>query len=393
MTLRAPTIWAGALGVAVLTIIAALVFQDNIVRFLISPKTPFQISAPPPAPEYGARGAWALWPDRDADQGVADIFYVHSTTHYSYKSWNAAINDAAANQILKDTAAPNEAGPFVGLGPIYGPRYRQATLFAFFTHKFDGVAARQLAYRDVRRAFRKFLSEIDDKRPIILVGYGQGGLHVVRLLEEFFQKDRKLRARLAVAYIIDQATPTRLFDGLLKETPPCDDPEAIRCVVSYVDYEPRFDEEMERVRRRSMTWSADGDLVAAAGDELLCVNPLSWTRTAAHISADRNIGAASATGIRFGATPPSVTHAVGAKCVNGILMVDRPVQEYLRRRAWFGAKWRAQNFNLFYFDLATDARRRALAAAAKLKEESRYLDPIEHTIDLRESPINKAPKP
>jgi len=393
LTLRGPTIWAGALGLAGLTIAAALIFQDTIVRFLISPKTPFQIAAPPPPPDYGARGAWAAWPERAADRGQADIFYVHSTTHYSSKSWNASIDDEAASHILKETALPNEAGPFVGLGPIYGPRYRQATLFAFFTHKFDGVAARRFAYQDISRAFQTFLREIDGERPIVLVGYGQGGLEVLRLLEEFFQHDEDLRSRLAAAYVIGQATPMRLFQTQLKETPPCDGPNSVRCVISYIDYEPRFDEEMERARHRSMTWTADGDLAASAGAPLLCVNPLSWTMTETHVGPESHIGAASATGIGFGKKPPSVNHALGARCVNGILVVDPPAQDYLRRRAWFGFKWRAQNFNLFYFDLAADARRRVAALSARLEEESKYLDPIEKTIDLRESPINKVPHP
>lgn len=381
------------LVLAGLTVAAALAFQDNIVRFLISPKTPFQIAAPPRPPDYGAREAWAAWPDKGAGEGEADIFYIHSTTHYSSTSWNASINDAAANHILKETALPNEAGPFVGLGPIYGPRYRQATLFAFFTHKFDGVAARRFAYQDIRRAFQAFLRDIDDERPIVLVGYGQGGLEVLRLLEEFFQLDEDLRSRLAAAYVIGQATPMRLFQTQLKETPPCEGPNSVRCIISYIDYEPRFDEEMERARRRSMTWTADGDLAASAGAPLLCVNPLTWTMTETHVGPESHIGAASATGIRFGEKPPSVTHALGAKCVDGILVVDPPVQDYLRRRAWFGAKWRAQNFNLFYFDLAADARRRVARLSATIEEESKYLDPIRQTIELRDSPVNKVPHP
>lgn len=389
---RASTVWAGALGLLILAGAAALVFQDNLARFLIGPKTPFQIAEPPPPPDYGMHGAWLIRPEAGAEAGAASIFYVHSTTHYSADSWNASINDQAANRVLEETAAPNEAGPFVGLGDIYAPRYRQATLFAFFTHKFDGVAARRFAYQDIRRAFQHFLAEADPEQPIVLVGYQQGGLEVLRLLEEFFQNDKKLRARLAAAYVIGQPTPLRLFQSQLHQTPPCETPEAIRCLISYVEYEPRFDEEMERARRRSMTWAADGDLVAAAGAPLLCVNPLSWRANEDYVSAESHIGAASATGIRFGATPPSVTHAVGAKCTSGVLVVDPPVQDYLRRRAWFGAKWRAQNYNLFFFDLAADARRRIETTAARLEEESKYLDPIENSLDVIESPINKAPK-
>ncbi|MBI1365931.1 MAG: DUF3089 domain-containing protein [Alphaproteobacteria bacterium] len=379
-----------ALGALVLTAASAVIFQDNLVRWMIKPRTPFQAMSPPPPPEYGARGAWILWPDND--DGPADIFYVHSTTYYSNKSWNAAINDAKADEALRKIAAPNEAGPFLKAGAIYGPRYRQATLYARFTRRYDGSAARRLAYGDVRRAFETFLKTIGDQRPIVLVGYGQGGLIVQGLLQEFFENDESLRKRLAVAYVIDQATPMSLFSTTLKNIPPCLKPSDIRCVVSYADYEPRFDEERERVRHRSMVWSPDFDLVASDTTDLLCVNPLTWTATTDYVSADENMGAASATGLRFGETPAPVTHAVGAECLKGVLRVDRPVQGYLRRGDWFGAKWRAQPFNLFYFDLADDVERRLQTLAARRAFEYRHLAPIDNEVDLKDSPINKVPE-
>lgn len=383
--------------VAAVVLIAAgvVVFQDNLARYFVNPRTPFQIMTPPPAPEYGARGAWVLWPDDDADAGPADIFYVHSTTYYSGKSWNAPVNDETADAVLRRVAAPNEAGPFAKAGRVFGPRYRQATLFAFFTHKYDGVAARTLAYQDVKRAFLEFLKTVEeDGRPIILVGYGQGGLQVLGLLQEFFQgEDDALRKRLAAAYVINQAVPLKLFDKTLPKTPPCLKPSDIRCVISYSDLEPQFDEEMDRVRRRSMVWSRQGDLVSTDGQPLLCINPLTWSANGDYAPPENNLGAASATGLKFGETPPAIKAAVGARCVDGVLEVDRPLQEYLRRRNWFGAKWRAQHFNLFYFDLAKDADRRVRNLTVKREEEYRYLDPIEKSVDLTVSPVNKVPNP
>lgn len=391
LTLRRAAPLLAAAGTSLVLLLAAFAFQDNLARFLVNPRTPFQTVTPPPPPAYGARGAWVLWPDKQSEGSAADIFYVHSTTYYSNRGWNAPINDSAANLALKRTAAPNEAGPFASVGPVYGPRYRQATLYSFFTHKFDGVAARRFAYQDVKSAFAAFLAEADPKKPLILVGYGQGGLHIQRLLQDFFQNDKQLRARLAAAYVIGQATPLGLFTTQLRQTPPCEGPESVRCVISYVDYEARFGDEIQRIRTRSMSWSANGDLVAIRDDPILCINPLIWKASNDYVGAERHLGAASATGIRFGARPPALAQSVGARCVDGVLVVDRPEQDFLRRRALFGAKWRAQNFNLFYYDLAADARRRAKIASARLEEEAMRLDPIEESIELDVSPINKVP--
>ncbi|MBY0420759.1 MAG: DUF3089 domain-containing protein, partial [Parvularculaceae bacterium] len=141
-------VWGlAAAGLAAITAgVALLLLQDAIARAILMPRTPFQVTAPPPAPDYDdpTRSAWLLWPAPKPD-GVADIFYVHSTTYYSRRGWNGSTADAGIDIELKRLAAPNEAGPFVDVGRLYGPRYRQATLFAQFTHKFDGVAARRLA--------------------------------------------------------------------------------------------------------------------------------------------------------------------------------------------------------------------------------------------------------
>ncbi len=377
---------AGLFGAGLLA--AAIAFQDSIFRFVMSPRTPFQITAPPPAPEYDARGAWLLWPE--APSKTVDVFYVHSTTYYRRRRWNAPINHDDADRIRRMIAAPNEAGPFLEFSDVYGPRYREATVFSLFTHKYDGLAARKLAYEDVRKAFETFLAARDPEKPLMLVGYGQGGLHVLGLLNDYFQGEiNPLRHRLAAAYVIGFATPAEFAARLAPPMPVCESAADVRCLVSYVDFEPRFDEEMARARRRSLVWDENRDLASTPGGALICVNPLTWTRNEAYAPPERHVGAASATGIGFGARPPILAHAIGAKCERGILVVDAPRQAYLRRSAWYGAKWKAQPFNLFYFDLEANARLRAATLIERLKTDAEVLAPIGDTVDVDISPVNK----
>ncbi len=304
-------LWApGLFGAALLA--SAIVFQDSIFRFVMSPRTPFQITTPPPAPEYGARGAWLLWPETPSKS--VDVFYVHSTTYYRRRRWNAPINHDDADRIRRMIAGPNEAGPFLPIADVYGPRYREATVYSLFTHKYDGLAARKLAYQDVRRAFDAFLAARDPEKPLMLAGYGQGGLHVLGLLNEYFQGEANpLRHRLAAAYVIGFATPAAFAGQLSPPMPVCAQSTDVRCLVSYVDFESRFDEEMARARRRSLIWDDMGELASTPGDGLVCVNPLTWTRDETYQPAEKHLGAASATGIGFGARPPKLAHAVGAK--------------------------------------------------------------------------------
>ena len=227
-------------GVVTLGAIIAVIFQDNISRYQINPRIPYQIYTPPPPPAYAARGAWAVWPD-DPTYGAADVFYVHSTTYASRRHWNGPVRDPQADRLLRTVAAPNEAGPFTQQGAIYGPRYRQATLFASFTHKFDGLAAHRLAYGDVEKAFQVFLDQRQSHRPFVLVGYGQGGLHSIGLLQNVIAPDEELRGQLAVAYVINQPMPLGLFDSSLQNIPPCKSPQDTGCVVAYIDLENGFE--------------------------------------------------------------------------------------------------------------------------------------------------------
>ena len=380
------------MGIGLIVVSAfSIVFQDGIARFFATPRAPFQTSAPPPLPDYGEREAWLSWPATPGAK-AADVFYIHSTTYYRRRMWNAPIDAADADQMRRTIAEPNEAGPFTAIGEVYAPRYREATLYSQFTHKYDGLAARQLAYSDVKRAFEVFLKARDRERPIILVGYGQGGLYAQGLLNDFFQGDiNSLRRRLVAAYIIGASTPAAFLASLDPSIPACTGPDTVRCVVSYVDYEKRFDEEMERVRSRSLVFDAKGDLQSLKTDKILCVNPLSWMSDGGYQPPEKNIGAASATGIAAGAPPPPMAKAVGARCDRGILVVDTPKRHFLKRGDWFGTKWKAQPFNLFYYDLAKNAGERLAALEARLKVEPESLEPIGETIDLGDSPVNKVP--
>lgn len=384
----------GAIGVsAILAIAATIVFQDGIVRFFAAPRAPFQTTPPPAAPDYADAGAWLLHPD-DTESAArpVDVFYVHSTTYYRRIGWNAPIDDPDADKVRRMVAAPNEAGPFSTIGAVYAPLYREATLYSLFTHKYDGIAARRLAYEDVKSAFDAFLADRDRERPILLVGYGQGGLYVLGLLNDYFQGEiNPLRRRLVAAYVIGASTPLEFLEGLTPAMPTCASATAVRCAVSYVDYEKRFDEEMERIRNRTLAFNAAGDIVSIKSDRPLCVNPLSWTIDAEYRAPENNIGAASATGIAPGAPPAAMPKAVGARCEDGILIVDDPKRRFLRRGDWFGAKWKAQPFNIFYYDLSKNAEARVKALVEILEVEPEPLEPIGETIDLDASPVNKVP--
>ena len=362
-------------GVTVLVAAIAYGFQDNISRFRLNPRIPFQLVQSPPPPDYASLEAWALWPgdhpdlntppnsanvtniDPAADPqgekiGAVDIFYIHPSLYSSPERWNAPIDDPSSAQLFNRVAAPNQVGPFYAHGNVFAPRYRQATLFAEFTHKYDGLAARELAFADIRMAFEYFLAARDPDRPIILVGAGQGALHGLGLLQQYFAKDERLREQLVMAHLTGIGIPKSIFQTALATIPPCQKKDDIGCVVAYTDMGPGFERERRRLRRRALIWEDPETLQPVTGEAHLCTNPLSWTINQDPNSRATHIGAASATGLRLGETPPPITNAVDARCESGILSVSRPQAVFLRRARGFGRKWRVQDYNLFYHDIS-----------------------------------------
>ena len=391
MIFRLTAALGGFLG-TIMVAIAIFAFQDNLARFFMKPKTPFQIAATPAPPDYDLPESWLALPDGPGTK-LADVFYVHSTTYRSMNFWNAPIDDAESQDELKRIALHNEAGPFARIAHISAPQYRQATKAVYFTHKYDGIAARLRAFKDVSRAFEKFLTQRDPRRPLMLVGYGQGGLHVAGLLRTYFSgTDNALRKELAAAYIIDTPMTADSWRDTPDTLPLCQDQRSIRCVVAYNHFESVFRDEIERDRKRAIIWESNDNLVSTNNPDLVCVNPLDWRVNSVAPSILDHDGAASATGLGLAETPPKIAKSIQASCDRGVLIVPRPDNVFLRHDRWFGRKWHPQPFNLFYHDLSKNAALRVASLSVKRREEDTILEPIDNIVDVPESPIHKVPK-
>ena len=77
--------------------------------------------------------------------------------------------------------APNYVGPFVSVGRVFAPRYRQASLYSLTTLREDAREARQFAYVDVSQAFRHYLANDNGclkagaSAPYTMYGYDDDG--------------------------------------------------------------------------------------------------------------------------------------------------------------------------------------------------------------------------
>jgi len=148
----------GTLAATAFLLLVYAAFRGDVIRYSLDPKVPFQTYRPPPAPDYGQRRAWALMPTHPQaptpGEPAADVFFVPPTTFDGGRDWNAPIGDARADRTFRLVMAPNYAGPFVRLGRIFSPRYREAGLYSLMTLREDAREARRFAYADVAQAAR-----------------------------------------------------------------------------------------------------------------------------------------------------------------------------------------------------------------------------------------------
>lgn len=355
---------AGVILTLLLVAAAAFVWRDDILRTQLDPKEPFQTYDPPPAPDYAAKAAWALLPTNPGAPSPtdppADVFFVGPTTFDGGRHWNAPIDDAKADRLFREVMAPNYAGPFVRVGRIFAPRYRQASLYTFMTLRDDAKEARRFAYSDVAAAFRYYVEHYNQDRPFVIVGVEQGGNLAARLLAEEVAVHPKLKARIAAAYLMQTVVPAN--------SPPiqaCIAPGQPGCLAAWVSVFEGEPERAQAILDRSLVWDQDGQLVNLQGRVPLCFNPLLGAASNAPAPARLSLGAANATGLEWGARPAFLTRQISARCEKGVLRVSRPKSTSLKASGSWTDRRKAAAYNLFYADIEADAKARVAALEAQ----------------------------
>ncbi len=381
-------------GFLVLAAVASVILRDQIYQSFLDPGIPFQTYQRPAEPDYRLADSWAVLSEPREDSAGPAVFFIHPTTHDGGAHWNAPIERPQEAEEIARIVLPNWAAPFLASdADLYAPRYRQASLYSFMNNREDSVSARVLAYGDIEAAFDDFLTRTGPDQSIILVGVDQGALHGLGLLLTRFSQDDVLRARLVAAYLLEAPVPLDLFETGLSNLAPCANADDVRCVVSYAAAQPEERQRIFALTERSMSWTGTSTLRFVTERALLCTNPLTWTPNEDYAPESQHRGGAAAEGLELGETPSAMANQTGAQCQNGVLMVDQPRANALRRAGRLGEDRRAPDFNLFYMDLAHNVANRTAILAEIRAEEARWAPPLDDMVEVEVAPLIPVDEP
>lgn len=360
-------------AIIVMIVIAAAfalrMFPSQLMRVAFVPGSSFEEDRRPPGPDYSRAHMWIARPDLPSSPAAwtppgiaptaaprASVFFIHPTSFLDKSHWNAAL-DGKDTQDLARIFVQSQASAFNGIGAIWAPRYRQATVGAFLTARPDADAALALAYGDVRAAFDRFLMEAPADRPIILAGHSQGSYHLSRLLTERIA-GTPLAQRIAAAYPIGWPLSVTI-DVPRLGLPPCRRSNDSNCLVSWISFaEPAEPGQMIALYNGSV--GPDGE--RRDGTPILCVNPLTG-----------NAGDAAPAGTNSGSLVPNsnLTAAelrpglVPARCDRqGLLLIGENPPE-LPPFVLPGNNFHVFDYALFWANLRADAERRLVAYSSR----------------------------
>jgi hypothetical protein len=349
---------------------AAIYFSGNtlnVIGWLWGPKHGWDLSKKARAPDYAQVSFWAAWPGVKSEalyapRGVfnpegaraVDVFFIHPTGYLNGADWNSPMNPSSRTEENTKWMLANQASAYNGCCNVYAPRYREASIFRFWSASED-IAQKTMdfAYADVARAFDHYIANESKGRPFVIASHSQGTWHGLRLIQERID-GTPLQARMVAAYLIGGQVKNAEANGL-KSVKVCDGSTETRCIVHWATF-------------------GEGATVPPMMNDLVCVNPLTWRRDGGRAEAALHQGGVPASGIfsakvwgddapqgvvfePLGAPIPKLTWA---ECKGGILWVADMSKNPLGRLA-IGGNYHGLDYPLFHMDIRKNVDERVAA--------------------------------
>ena len=365
------------LAVIVAVLVAAivgLVATGNVLTvgaWILKPHHGWDMALKVPPPDYADDKNWAALPSKPGlagyvPKGVApavtdapvDVFFVHPTGYLSGAEWNSPLDPGSKTEENTGWMMANQASAFNGCCNIYAPRYREGSIFTYFSAPPDLFKkTMDLAYSDVDRAFTYFLAHHSKGKPFILASHSQGTFHAFRLIQERID-GTPLANQMVAAYLLGGGITDKDI-AALKTVRACNAATDLHCVIHWA------------------TWGEGGAPAAGDKGKLLCVNPLTWTRDGGPAPASLHKGGVpssgqfqfapwsdKASGMVFAPLKAPITAWTTAACRAGFLNVAVQKGGPFGELA-LGMNYHGLDYPLFHMDIRENAIARVAAYLAQ----------------------------
>jgi hypothetical protein len=197
-----------------------------------------------------------------------DCFYVYPTV-----SDQPGTNADLTVDPQQTAIARFQASRFSQRCRVFAPMYRQLTLAGIMDPNVPRSAL-ELAYGDVRAAWREYMKKYNHGRGVVLIGHSQGTGMLTQLIKEKIDPFKGARQRLVSAMLLGGNVTVRQgsdVGGSFNHVPACHSKRSRHCVLAFSTYnEPPPDDTIFGKP------SGDGVLAGSGGRtdlEVLCSNP------------------------------------------------------------------------------------------------------------------------
>jgi hypothetical protein len=304
-------------------------------------------------PDYSQLVYWAAHPDKknpsDSVPGdlrnqyqpnkQVDVFFVYPTSYLDPTmpyGWNASLKDHKTNIYTDYTSILYQASVFNEVGKIYAPRYRQAHIKCYTPEGHEdtvkAIAAFEMAYQDVKKAFDYYLEHYNHGNPIIIASHSQGSTHTIRILKEYFD-NKPLAKQLVAAYVVGMALDPATYTSLKA----CEQPNETGCICAW----------------RTFMEGYQAPFVEKEKFNSIVTNPLSWSTKEPYVNRTQNEGTIL---YDFNKIKTGVAGAINH---NGVLWTPKPhfIGSFLLKTK----NYHIADFNFYYSSIRKNAATRVNA--------------------------------
>lgn len=258
--------------------------------------------------DYSDAANWAY--HREGEDKPADLFIVCPTVDTHSYANSEDLNDKLKGRFI--SALDAEMGIYSDACRLYSPYYRQMSIGAYTLSADDFDKATKNAYLDVSAAFRYYLDNENDGRPIVLAGFSQGAQMCIELLKEYFgnaAEGKKLTGQLVAVYAIGW----RITDEDIKAYPQIVPAKGESDIGSVICYECE-------------DGNVTGSIIIPEGVKTYSINPLNWRTdgTAADSSLNKGTVFSKEDGPIPGFCGAYIDEARGSLIVPGVSTEDYP---------------------------------------------------------------------